>query len=118
MSATAVKSARTEAVEFTPPPIRKGDMVHWYPGGDAAQVPHIAIVAEAYRRNAVLLVMDPTLHNFIIKDSVLHMEDPDLKKDWAADFGGWTYTPQHLEYLELAARLASLEKALGGAPKK
>lgn len=106
---TVVKERET----FVMPEARIGDLVHWFPGGDQGQTPHPAFVAESYRDNLTLLVMNGDLHNFLIRDSVRHVSDPKVREDWAFEFGAWDYSPQHLERLALVAKVAELEARLG-----
>ncbi len=70
------------------PKVDQGDTIFWFPGGNCAVEPHVAIVTKVARDNICCHIVDPNSYNFLIRDGVRHCDDPRSRID-LAEAGGW-----------------------------
>jgi hypothetical protein len=97
------------------PPITLGAIVLWYPNGVTSVAPLPAVVTRLNFRSVGLSIIAPDTHNFLLRDGVRHIDDPELKRDIVrnAEEGAWEYTEQH-QLLEKA--LNELSRRGGKVP--
>ena len=93
---------------FVMPPVEVGQIVHWYPDGDRNQQPHAAIVTRVANRTVSLNTVVPSILNFLPREGVRHVNDPDARQVEFRENGAWDYTKQHREHLELLRAVAKL----------
>lgn len=70
-----------------------GQIVYWYPDGDTQAEPHPAIVTAVGSFALTLNIVGRDLRNFIVRDSVHHIDDPLCRKEEFRESGGWDHTP-------------------------
>jgi N-acyl-D-aspartate/D-glutamate deacylase len=84
-----------------------GQVVLWYPEGDAGAPPHPAVVTAVGLSALTLNVMGPDYRNFDVKSGVHPLSSPEARKESALEAGAWGFTPRDL-------RLDALLNGLGG----
>lgn len=83
---------------FTPPAdpelyVEVGDPVEWYAGGDLTRSPVAAVVTQVgFKGSVELNCFHPHLAQMLAMDGVLHMSDPQVRKEWH-EAGGWRHRP-------------------------
>ncbi len=87
---------------------RLGQIVFWYPHGVRTGAPHVAIVTGVAVKSLNLNILSPMSYNFLIRDGVRHMSDPDAKKPELLECGAWEHTPDTLRAVELERMVAAM----------
>lgn len=119
---TAVAQPKPVAVpapkpEYEMPPIRLGEIVYWYHGGQPSDEPMPAIVTRVGSRSVNLGIFHQDSYTLRCQDGVRHVSDPGIKEVERREAGAWSHTPAQVEILHLKAQIAELQD-LVTHPKK
>ena len=89
--------------EFTAPKVYKGQIVIWYAalGGEGAP----AVVTEAVGRGIGVSVMSSGFQSMMTPDGVLHVSDPQVRKQLDREDGCWDYTDGDRELRQILQEL-------------
>lgn len=118
-AATQTKPAAAPALkpEYEMPPIRLGEIVYWYHGGQPNDEPIPAIVTRVGSRSVNLAIFHQDSYTMRCQDGVRHLSDPGIKEVERRESGAWSHTLGQLEILQLKAQIAELQD-LVTHPKK
>ena len=103
---------------FKMPPVEVGQIILWFPHGEASAEPWPAIVTRVGHANLCCGIFSPTSYNLMIRDGVRHVSDPQAKKAELLEQGGWDYTPRDKRGMDLEQQVRSLLRELGTSSKK
>ena len=92
------------------PPAEVGLPVYWYPSGSKADKPHAAFVSGAANRSLSLNILSPTTYNYLLRDGVRHVSDPDAKRVEFQESGAWDYVPWYKAFLDMQKVIETLTK--------
>lgn len=98
------------AEEFKMPPVEAGMAVLWYPGGTRNEKPFAALVSAVGDRSIAVNLIQSNTYNFVLRDGVRHVADPDIRPTERHESGAWDYTQTHKDYLVLKHKVEALEK--------
>lgn len=88
--------------QYTGPDVEVGEIVNWYPGGNPNVEPIPAIVTRLGCDNICVNIVDPSLHNFILRDGVYHIDNELARRPETVEAGGWDRTPLTKKLVDLA----------------
>jgi hypothetical protein len=87
-----------------------GQVVLWYPEGDANAAPHPAVVTAVGQSALTVNVMGPDMRNFQVRDGVHHVASAEARKDAAKEAGAWDFTPRDRRVDALLSELGGVKE--------
>lgn len=85
------------SASFKMPPVKKGQMVLWYPAGIRKEDAAAAVVTNVGHDTVCLALVVKDCPTLQPRDGVRHMTDPALTKADVQENGGWDYTDETRE---------------------
>lgn len=98
-TATSTKIAK-EIIKRRGPYVEVGMSVLWYPDGTPRNG-QPAIVSDLGMDSVCLNIITPSNYNFIIRDGVRHVDDPQARSQDMMDTGAWDHTPFTKKLIDL-----------------
>ena len=79
--------------EWKMPDVELGDIVFWSWNSESEK--SSAIVTRVGTRTIAVSIIVDSMHDFVLRGGVRHVEDPHLQKNPQHDAGCWQHKPRH-----------------------